>query len=397
MQEEAQRSAAGDGGTTAATTPAPPTDAPDGEAGPPSEPVYGAYYYDRLIGDFEVSGRYEYTGVWKEFFRGLATHLITRFEPARTLDAGCAKGFLVRALREQGVEAFGVDFSEYAISQADDSIKDYVRTGSITEPLDGPYDLITCIEVIEHLPDDQIEAAITRLCEASDRIVFSSTPDDFVEPSHLSVKPPEDWVALFAKRGFYRNFNVDASFLTPWAVVFERLPTGDTSQAIREYDRVVLRQRREIDELRAAVIKFTADLDALYADVAPEINEIAQEKLELEGKLETLQALHDDLQERHHALAVERDQIRAERDAQRENFRSEQVELLRLRDLLIGKEHELGGVIGRITELESELRRYGDLPEEYRAVVQSTTWRLAWKVMGPYRKLRTLQAGADDR
>jgi hypothetical protein len=54
------------------------------------------------------------------------------------------------------------------------------------------------------------------------------------------------------------------------------------------------------------------------------------------------------------------------------------------------------GVIGRITELEAELRRFGELPEEYTAVVQSTTWRLAWKVMAPYRKLRTLQAGSGD-
>lgn len=413
MQDEAQRSAAGDGGSTATTAPAPePTDetgpapavddaapGPSGgadagvgaPAGPGDAPVYGAYYYDRLIGDYEQSGRYEYTGEWREFFRVMAHHIATRFNPKRTLDAGCAKGFLVRALREHPIEAFGIDASEYAISEADQSIKDYVRVGSITEPLDGPYDLITCIEVIEHLPDSEIENAITRLCEASDRILFSSTPDDFVEPSHLSVKAPEDWVALFAKRGFYRNFNVDTSFVTPWAVLFERLPAGDASQAIREYDRHVQRQKREIDELRAAVIKFSADLDGVYGEVAPEMHELATAKLDLETQLATLHALHDELQEQHREVALERDGLRTQLGV-------DHLELLRLRDLLIGKERELGGVIGRITELESELRQFGRLPEQYREVVESTTWKLAWKILAPYRKLRTVQgnrAGSD--
>jgi hypothetical protein len=391
MQDEAQRSAAGEGGSTATTSP-PATDTPTDattatapEAASVEEaPTYGAYYYDRLIGDYEVSGRYEYEGVWKEFFRVMAHHIVTRFQPHKTLDAGCAKGFLIRALREHHVDAFGVDASEYAISQADDSIKDYVRVGSITEDLGGPYDLISCIEVIEHLPDSEIELAIERLCAATDRILFSSTPHDFVEPSHLSVKLPEDWVALFAKQGFYRNFTIDTSFLTPWACVFERLPAGDSSLAIREYDRAWQRQRTEIDELRQTVIKFSTELDELHAGIAPELTEVQAERDELDAQFKELQDLHEDLQQRHVELAKERDDIKLLQATDR-------MELLRLRDLLIGKERELGGIRGRITELESELKQFGKLPEMYKGVVESTTWKIAWKVFSPYRNLRHKQ------
>ena len=203
----------------------------------------------------------------------------------------------------------------------------------------------------------------------------------------------------FAKRGFYRNFSIDTSFLTPWAVLFERAPAGDPATAVREYDRVYLRQRREIDELRAAMIKFSADLDEAYGDTAPQVASLSEANHALEEQLASLHSLHDDLQVRHHDLAAQRDSIALERDRlhdarndQVDANQSDRQEVLRLRDLLIGLEQEHGGALGRITELESELNRYGKLPDQYRDVVESTTWRLAWKVMGPYRRLRTMQA-----
>ena len=54
--------------------------------------------------------------------------------PATVLDAGCAMGFLVEWLRKYDIAAEGVDISEYAIQKAHESVKPYVRVGSITEP-----------------------------------------------------------------------------------------------------------------------------------------------------------------------------------------------------------------------------------------------------------------------
>lgn len=347
------------------------------------QPVYGAYYYDRLIGDHDVSGDYEYEGDWRKLFEHFAHHLIEKFDPKNIFDAGCAKGFLVRALRDRGIEATGLDASEYAISQAASEISDYVRVGSITEPLGGPYDLITCIEVIEHVPESEVDEAVARLCQATDRIVFSSTPDDFAEPSHLSVKPTEDWVALFARQGFYRNFQADMTFLTPWAILFERRPASTLADTVREYDRVFVRQQREIAELRKVVLNFSAELDAGYQ---PETD-----RVELQNRFDGLIILHNELQAQLADLAHERDGLKRQLGVMG-------VELLRLRDLLIGRERELGGVAGRIAELESELKQFGKLTERYRSVVNSTTWRVSWKVFAPLRKLQARRAeGSDGR
>jgi len=46
-----------------------------------------------------------------------------KFQPKIVLDVGCAYGELVKGLNDIGVEAYGVDGSEFAINNSDSSIK----------------------------------------------------------------------------------------------------------------------------------------------------------------------------------------------------------------------------------------------------------------------------------
>ncbi len=57
---------------------------------------------------------------------------------------------------------------------------------------------------------------------ATDRIVFSSSPFDLAEPTHANVHDTRQWAAWFADRGFFRQVDADLSFITPWAILFER-------------------------------------------------------------------------------------------------------------------------------------------------------------------------------
>ncbi len=70
-------------------------------------------------------------------FRGIATEIIRTLRPKTVFDAGCAWGLLVEALWDQGVEARGVDISEYAISNLRPDMRPYCRVGSLTEPFTG--------------------------------------------------------------------------------------------------------------------------------------------------------------------------------------------------------------------------------------------------------------------
>ena len=70
---------------------------------------------------------YEQREYWTGFFGTIADKLIAQHHPKTVLDAGCAMGYLVEALRDRGVEAYGIDISEYALSQVRQDIQQIGR------------------------------------------------------------------------------------------------------------------------------------------------------------------------------------------------------------------------------------------------------------------------------
>jgi SAM-dependent methyltransferase len=179
--------------------------------------LFDGYYFAHGCGR-----PYARDGEWQAHFGGIADAIVRELQPASVLDVGCAIGLLVEALRARGVEAYGVDVSEYAISQVHPSIRDFCTLHAATEPFGRRYDLIVCIEVLEHLPPEQAQAAIANFCRHADRVIFSSSPFDYVELTHFNVQPPHYWARLFAQQDFYRDVDLDVGFLTPWAVCFRR-------------------------------------------------------------------------------------------------------------------------------------------------------------------------------
>lgn len=287
----------------ATSTSPPQPEAPEAE--------FGASYYSNYWGG---AGPYERNEHWLGFFADVAEGLIRDFHPTTTFDAGCAMGFLVEALHDRGVDAAGSDVSAYAISKVDDSVAERCAVASLAEPLPGTYDLVTCIEVLEHLPPTETDAAIANLCAAADTLVISSTPGDYGEPTHLNVLPPEAWSAKFAQHGFLRDLEQDLSYISPWAAVYVRREQS-LAETVRAYDRGWWRLRSEVNGVRASLLESRerlAELEAAGAERRPEL------VTELE---------------------------------------SSKAEIVRLRDVMIGIEAELGAAKGRVAEYEDRSKR----------------------------------------
>lgn len=193
--------------------------------------LFNAWYYQTGCGS-----SYQRDDCWIGLFSNLADRIVAEIGPHSVMDAGCAFGMLVEQLRARGVEAEGIDISEYAIAQVHESVRSYVRVASVTEPFGRRYDLIVCIEVLEHMPRHEAEAAIANMCAWSDDILFSSSPYDHKEATHMNVNPPEYWADRFARHGFFRDVDFDASFLTPWAVRFRRR-SEPLHRIVRDYER----------------------------------------------------------------------------------------------------------------------------------------------------------------
>jgi SAM-dependent methyltransferase len=219
---------------------------------------YFAHYCDATKTGKLAYARNEH---WVHFFGTIADHIVSDIKPRTVLDAGCAMGFLVEALRDRGVDAFGIDISEYAISQVRTDIKGYCRQGSIMDPLTDSYDLVVSIEVLEHLPTEDGIRAVGNLCTATSDFLFSSTPSDYQEITHLNVQPPEWWTEVFARNGFFRDVAYDAStYLSPWAIRYRK--SRDTvARTVGDYERLIWRLKSENVTLRQTAHDQRARLD----------------------------------------------------------------------------------------------------------------------------------------
>ena len=110
----------------------------------------------------------------------IAAYLLWRnFRVRRTLDVGCARGYLVEALRELGVDAHGCDVSRYAVEHAAPGALGYVRLGDLSHGLpydDGEFELVSALEILEHLPPAAVPAALAELRRVCGGIVYATIP-----------------------------------------------------------------------------------------------------------------------------------------------------------------------------------------------------------------------------
>src|SRR5262249_44222533 len=208
--------------------------------------VFDSEYYRAHCGDKPYLRT---TLEFQVFFRSVADAIALGLAPRKVFDAGCAIGFLVEMLWDRGVEAHGRDISEFAISQVRADVRPWCEVGSIADPIEGDYDLVLCIEVLEHMPAEEALAAIRNMAAAAPRILFSSSPTDLEEITHINVRPTRYWLERFAEVGFAPVVRFDATFLCPHAMLLERSDEGRDERSLMAFAEIV-RQRLMVAGVR---------------------------------------------------------------------------------------------------------------------------------------------------
>jgi len=304
---------------------------------------YGDTYYRSHCGSDEA---YEWSSPhWRTFFTTVAERIRAATNPQSVLDVGCARGLLVQALCEQGVDAYGIDVSQYAIETAHPDVAPRLSVG-YADKVEGSWDLITCIEVLEHMAPADAERAIDSMCAASGRVLLSSTPSDFSEPTHINVREPAAWAASFAARGFFRRTDVDLSFVAPWTVLFERADLTRRDLVYR-YEHYAHPMLMEVLEKRAALRD-------------------AHRKLNAPGQREMDELRHTLLTSRDHAIGAE-----AEAGQWRARFERAAAELAEARDELIETHEHLAETLDQLDKAYS-----------------SGTWRVGKAIVHPIADFR---------
>lgn len=151
---------------------------------------YRDYTYSKAYPKFE-----NWVKIWRKLFR-----------PNTVLDIGCAKGFSVLAFVKQGVDAYGVDNSTYAISCVPKTVRDrcfHLNVEKDRLPFsEGFFDLITIFDVLGYLHDfDHTLKEITRVLKPGGHVV-ALNPFKYIRPDpYYFVRSRLFWIELFQKYG----------------------------------------------------------------------------------------------------------------------------------------------------------------------------------------------------
>ena len=99
------------------------------------------------------------------------------------LDVGCGGGILAEAMALAGARVTGIDLSDKALSVAklhlleSGATVEYrlIAAEQLAAESDATFDLVTCMELLEHVPDPASTiAACAALCKPGGRVVFST-------------------------------------------------------------------------------------------------------------------------------------------------------------------------------------------------------------------------------
>jgi glycosyltransferase involved in cell wall biosynthesis len=190
------------------------------EVPPPPVPIAGDWYDEDYFEHGLKSnwnGGYSWTG-FAGVFRDTAAFLIEMFPDAMSyLDAGCAKGFLVRTLREAGKDCRGFDHSPWAIANAEPAAGPFVRCVSADDvTFDRAVDVLVALDLFSHLSEEQVRAFLLRAREWTTMAIVAVIPsfDDDEEErrrqgrsddrdrSHVTLRHRRWWHALFLEAGW---------------------------------------------------------------------------------------------------------------------------------------------------------------------------------------------------
>lgn len=183
--------------------------------------TYGQDYFDNYnlyTGDLV---RYSHSDVLRNHLYKLGEAIIERVDFKTHLDVGCAAGYLVECMLDNHKISYGIDVSPYIVSNAAPKIADHLYVHNIVNPMTNPpqVDLVTCIEVFEHLNPVHTKYAVQNILDTNLRWLYFSSAHDKTEQTHINARSRSEWIILFRDFGF-----IPVSFIEnpiPWGILLE--------------------------------------------------------------------------------------------------------------------------------------------------------------------------------
>jgi SAM-dependent methyltransferase len=136
--------------------------------------------------------------------QSLANYIHRHVKPSVFLDFGCSSGLYLREIKRvmPTIEAKGFEFSEDAVRYA---LCSDVNQCDLTHPLNlakKDNTLGLCLEVLEHIRDEDWLPVLTNLTKLCDRLIFSAAVPGQGGTGHINCRNKIDWIRRFHSLGW---------------------------------------------------------------------------------------------------------------------------------------------------------------------------------------------------
>ena len=175
------------------------------------------FAYDYWDGDRRICyGGYHYIeGRWELVARSMINHYNLPEKP-KILDIGCGKGYLLFDLLKvvPDAEIYGIDISEYAISNCKPEVSSQLKVGNATNlPWEDDYfDLVISINTLHCLHNYDLEASLKEMERVSKKYKYLCVESyrNEVEKANLlywqvtceAFNTPQEWKWWFERTGY---------------------------------------------------------------------------------------------------------------------------------------------------------------------------------------------------
>lgn len=135
-------------------------------------------------------------------YRLVARALLDLLPFSSAVDVGCANAFLLEEFAAASKEIAGIEVSPAVVEVLSPKIRDAVSIGDFSD-LEGHWDLVCCVEVAEHIPQERSRELVESLARCARRwIYFTAAPPGQSGRGHINCRPHDEWLGMFAAAGW---------------------------------------------------------------------------------------------------------------------------------------------------------------------------------------------------
>ncbi len=169
--------------------------------------IYDSDYYSSIIEGPAVRSA-----------EAISESILCDLRPKTVVDVGCGTGALLEALRRNGCQVFGLEYSDTALRYCHMRGLDVRKFNLEKDTLstDRTFDVVISMEVAEHLPEKIAGRYVDLLARLSSVIVFTAAPPGQGGRDHVNEQPPSYWISKFQALGFTYDKGLSEQWRENW-------------------------------------------------------------------------------------------------------------------------------------------------------------------------------------